>query len=207
MKGIAMARAPQDDQTRTESLTERPEPASTPPPAAGTVGAIGTSVKEGVVQSLRGVDEVEAEAFNVVRDTVSNAIRTTGVVANDVITVTRDVARGAIQATEETGNQLLGATRNVAKEFVRDVTDVGTDVGTLASSAAEGVVNTAARLGGGAVSAVRDLGVAAATGVKDIAVAILPRRTEQVASTSGEPAQTRPTRSDTGPRGSAARSE
>jgi hypothetical protein len=171
MKGIAMARPAQDDQTRTESQAERPEATSTSPPIAGTVGAIGTSVKEGVVRSLRGVDEVEAEAFTVARDTVSNAIRTTGAVANDVITVTRDVARGAIQATEETGNGLLGATRNVAKEFLRDVTDVSTDVGTLA------------------------------------AVAILPRRTEQSASTAGEPAQTRSARSDTSPRGSAARSE
>ncbi len=54
-------------------------------------GKAGTAVKEGVINSLRGLDEIEAEIVSLVRNTLSNALRTTGAVADESLSVTRDV--------------------------------------------------------------------------------------------------------------------
>ena len=39
----------------------------------GGIGKAGTAVKEGVVSSLKGINEIEAEIVSLVRNTVSNA--------------------------------------------------------------------------------------------------------------------------------------
>ena len=40
-----------------------------------TIGKVGTSVKEGVVSSLKGINEIESEIVSLVRNTVSTTLR------------------------------------------------------------------------------------------------------------------------------------
>ncbi|HXX82137.1 MAG TPA: hypothetical protein VEI46_11350, partial [Thermodesulfovibrionales bacterium] len=54
------------------------------------ISKVGTSVKEGVVSSLKGINEIEAEIVSLVRNTVSNTLRATGSVANEAVTITKD---------------------------------------------------------------------------------------------------------------------
>lgn len=63
----------------------------------------GTTMKEGIVNSLKGINEVEAEIVTLARNTVSQTLRATGDVAKEGLSVTTDVVKGAIQATEEVG--------------------------------------------------------------------------------------------------------
>ncbi len=98
-----------------------------------TMGEAGTAVKEGVVSSLKGINEIEAEIVSLVRNTVSNTLRATGEVATESVTITKDVVIGAIQATEEVGTGLILSTKSVAKGIVMGVSDVGGDVIIIAS--------------------------------------------------------------------------
>ena len=60
---------------------------------AEAIGKAGTTVKEGIVSSLKGINEIEAEIVSVVRSAVSSTLRTTGDIANETIKVTTDVTR------------------------------------------------------------------------------------------------------------------
>lgn len=59
--------------------------------ATGGLGKIGTTVKEGVVMSLKGINEIEAEIVSLARNTVSSALRATGDIAGEGINITKDV--------------------------------------------------------------------------------------------------------------------
>ena len=74
--------------------------------SAQDIGKAGSAVKEGVVSSLKGINEIEAEIVSLVRNTVSNTLRATGAVADEAVGITKDVVKGAIQATEEVGQHL-----------------------------------------------------------------------------------------------------
>jgi hypothetical protein len=67
------------------------------------IGKAGTTVKEGIIGSLRGINEIEAEMVSLVRGTISNTLRATGAVTSESVDLVRDVVKGAIQATEEIG--------------------------------------------------------------------------------------------------------
>jgi hypothetical protein len=58
----------------------------------------GTTMKEGIVNSLKGINEIEAEIVTLARNTVSQTLRATGDVAKEGFGVTTDVIKGAIQA-------------------------------------------------------------------------------------------------------------
>ena len=73
------------------------------------IGKTGTAVKEGIISSLKGLNEIEAEIVSLVRNTVSNTLRATGEVAGESLSVTKEVLKGAITATEEVGT---GVTSN-----------------------------------------------------------------------------------------------
>jgi len=60
-------------------------------------------VKEGVINSLKGLNEIEAQIVSLVRSTGSVTLRETGSIAGEATAVTKDVVKGAIQATEEVG--------------------------------------------------------------------------------------------------------
>src|SRR3989304_9382084 len=46
------------------------------------IGHVGTSVKDGIVSSLKGINEIEAEIVSLVRNIVSNTQRARGAEAN-----------------------------------------------------------------------------------------------------------------------------
>jgi hypothetical protein len=48
------------------------------------LGKAGTAVKEGIIRSLRGINEIEAEMISLVRNTVSNTLRATGAVTGEI---------------------------------------------------------------------------------------------------------------------------
>ena len=111
------------------------EDAHNVPGRGGTIGSVGTAVKEGVVGSLKGLNEVETEIVNLVRSTVSQTLKATGEVAMDSVAVIRDVVTGALQATEEVGIGLIVSTKSVTKGVVLGVRDVGGDVLSVAHQA------------------------------------------------------------------------
>jgi hypothetical protein len=53
--------------------------------ASEAVGKAGTQVKEGIVGSLNGSNEIEAEIVTLVRSTVSNTLKASQAVANESI--------------------------------------------------------------------------------------------------------------------------
>lgn len=73
--------------------------------AKHTIGEAGSAVEECVISSLKGINEIEAEIINLVRNTVSNRHRATGSVVVDAVGITKDVIERAIQASEEVGTR------------------------------------------------------------------------------------------------------
>jgi hypothetical protein len=84
----------------TESETQESPPAGNTVSYAGKIGAAGAAVKSGIVNSLRGIDEIEAEIVSLVRDTISNSIKTSGALSTETVAMVHDVVQGAISATE-----------------------------------------------------------------------------------------------------------
>ncbi len=75
--------------------------------ALGEIGKAGGTVKAGIVNSLRGVDDIEAEIVTLVRHTVSNTLTATGQVATDAMVVVRYVAKGLTNTGCESYRTLL----------------------------------------------------------------------------------------------------
>jgi hypothetical protein len=61
------------------------------------IGSAGTAVKEDIVGSLKGLDEIETAIVNLVRSTVSQTLKATGEVISDSVAVTRDVITGTFR--------------------------------------------------------------------------------------------------------------
>ena len=124
--------------------TESKEPAG----LGETLGQAGTTVKDGIVGSIKGLGEIEGQMVTVARNAVADALQATGSVASETLNVSRDVIRGAIKASEEVGTGLIVTTKNVAKGIILGVADVGGDVQQAATQLLKGAVNGAAEVGG-----------------------------------------------------------
>jgi len=61
---------------------------------AESIGRAGLQVKEGIIGSLKGINEIEAEIVGLVRNTVSVALKASGSIAHESIDVTKDVIKG-----------------------------------------------------------------------------------------------------------------
>jgi hypothetical protein len=163
---------------RSTAMTEMMEQPQVTTGYAVQIGNAGATVKTGMVSSLRGIDEIEAEIVTLVRNTVSNSMRASGAVTQEGIATVRDVVKGAISATEEVGAGLVLSSKSVAKGVVMGMADVGGDVIGAATETARSAVKGAAEVGGdvamvarrtleGAVEAAQEIG----GNVGDIAVA------------------------------------
>ncbi|RPH83357.1 MAG: hypothetical protein EHM75_12130, partial [Desulfobacteraceae bacterium] len=53
------------------------------------IGKAGTSVKEGVVSSLKGINEIESEIVTLVRNTVSTTLRAGGSIVTESLSVAK----------------------------------------------------------------------------------------------------------------------
>src|SRR5208337_1859772 len=82
-------------------------------PSTEAIGKAGYAVKEGIISSLKGINEIEGEIVSLVRNTVSNTLRSTGSIAGEMVSVIKDVFKGAIQATEEVGTGLILSSKSV----------------------------------------------------------------------------------------------
>ena len=111
------------------------------------LGRAGTAVKEGMMGSLKGVNEIEAAIVSLVRNTVVDALRLTADVTGMSINLGADVTKGAIKAAEEVGAGLVLSTKGVTKGVIMGVSDVGGDVATVANRAVKGAVKGAAEIG------------------------------------------------------------
>jgi hypothetical protein len=83
--------------------------------AQADLGRAGTAVKEGVVRSLKGLNEIEAAIVNLVRNTVADALKLTADVTGMSINLSAEVIKGTIKATEEVGTGLVLSTKGVTK--------------------------------------------------------------------------------------------
>ena len=108
------------------------------PDQTQSLGQAGTSVKDGVVSSLKGINEIEAEIVSLVRNTVSTSLRATGFLAGESLKVTQEVVKGAFQATEEVGTGLILSSKSVAKGMVMGISDVGGDVVSMVDKPSKG---------------------------------------------------------------------
>lgn len=111
------------------------------------IGNTGAAIKDGIVGSLKGVNEIETQLVSVVGHTVSDTLQTTGTVAKDGLLVAKDVISGTVQAVTDVGTGLTNGVKNVAKGVVTGVNEVGGDVFNLAQQTAEGVISGVADLG------------------------------------------------------------
>ncbi|MGA2228563.1 MAG: MucR family transcriptional regulator, partial [Syntrophobacteraceae bacterium] len=112
-----------------------------------TIGEAGATVKEGVISSLKGINEIETQIVTLVRNTVSDTLKATGSMAVETVNVTKDVLQGTFKAAEEVGTGFLLSSRSVAKGIVMGVSDVGGDVLSVAKQVVEGTVKGAAEIG------------------------------------------------------------
>lgn len=120
------------------------------PESAGrkaSVAGVGQTVKEGVVETLKGLDEIESELIGLVRSTVSNALRASGAVAGDVVDVVREVVKSALSATSEIGCDAIVATKAVAKGAILGVADVGGDLIKASGETTRAAVEVASSIG------------------------------------------------------------
>ena len=104
--------------TEFEQQQAAPGAGGTKAGVGSVVGGTGRAVKDGIVSSLKGVNEIEAEIVTLVRDTVSNAVGATGSVSGEAVDVIRDAVKGAIQATEEVGTEIVKGGTPVTLSFV-----------------------------------------------------------------------------------------
>ncbi len=123
----------------------------------------GVMIKEGIVGSLKGINEIEAEIISLVRTTVCTTLRATGSVASDGIA--GDIVKGVLQAVEEVGAGLTLGVKSVAKGVIMGVSDVGGDICIAAHHAVKGAVSGAAEIGA-------DVGVVASRAVSGVIEAV-----------------------------------
>ena len=107
-------------------------------PPQEDLGRAGTAVKEGVVRSLKGLNEIEADIVSVVRSTVVDSLKLTADVTGMTLDMTSEVFKGAIKATEEVGTGLILSTKSVTKGIIMGVGDMGGDVMAVARSDRQG---------------------------------------------------------------------
>lgn len=107
----------------------------------------GTAIKDGLVGSLKGLNEIEAQLVSMVGNAVSDTLRTTGTVARDGLTIAKDVVSGTVQTVADVGTGLTNSAKNVVREVVTDMSEVGGDVLNVAQQAAKGVIAGVADIG------------------------------------------------------------
>src|SRR5262245_6190623 len=145
----------------------------------GILTNTGTALKEGVVGSLKGINEVEAEALHVIEQTAAGALNVTHTVAVDGLTAIKDVAGGMVQTLTDVGTGVTGGLKTVATSMVNGVNDVGSGVLTVGHHAARGMVSGAAEIGAdvGMVAMTTAQGVVGATQLIGGSVGTLARST------------------------------
>ncbi len=111
------------------------------------ITSTGTALRDGVVDSLKGINEIGTELVDLVGNTLSGTLRTTGVVARDGLSVAKDVVAGAVQTIADVGTGLTTHAKNVARGVVTGVGEVGGDVVDVAQQTVKGVITGVADLG------------------------------------------------------------
>ena len=83
-----------EEEITREEMAPKEEAAKGAEKTKERIGKAGSTVKEGIVGSLKGINEIEAEIVSLVRNTVSNTLQATGSVATEGVNVTKDVLKG-----------------------------------------------------------------------------------------------------------------
>ncbi|MEJ2070706.1 MAG: hypothetical protein P8X58_09930 [Syntrophobacterales bacterium] len=123
--------------------------------AGESLGKAGTKVKDGIVGSLKGIQEIETEIVNVTRQTnlVKGAVRGASEVGGDVALVARSAVSGVMEAAGQAGS----------------------NVGSATKAAVTGAMEAASSLSQTAITGVRDVLVTAVGGLKDVVAAMMPK--------------------------------
>ena len=66
-------------------------------PDASPAGDIGTTVTNGIISSLRGLNDIETEMVNLGRNTVSQTLQATGGVTTESLAVINNVVQAALR--------------------------------------------------------------------------------------------------------------
>jgi hypothetical protein len=86
----------------------------------GMLGSAGTAVKDGIVGSLKGLQEIESQIVSLAKNTATDVLKATGAVANETLNTSKDLIKGTISATQDVGTGLLTGVKSVAKGIRRN---------------------------------------------------------------------------------------
>lgn len=112
-----------------------------------TLSSAGAAVKDSIVGSVHGLNDIGTEIVSLVSHTVSNTVRQTGDVATTAVTVAGEVVKGTMKTTEAVGTGLIGSSTTVGQSLVTGVRDVGSEVLALGRQAVQGTVTGVAEIG------------------------------------------------------------
>ncbi|HXG18525.1 MAG TPA: hypothetical protein VNN62_05560 [Methylomirabilota bacterium] len=107
----------------------------------------GAAVRDSLVGSLKGIQEIETAAIGVIERAAGETFKAARTVAVDGMGAIKDVTNGALQALTDVGSGLMGGARRLSTDFMAGVSDVGGEVLTTVHRAARGMVSGAAELG------------------------------------------------------------
>ena len=69
----------------------------------GIIGELGTKVKDGIIGTLKGVDEIYDAIFGTVRDNVVDALKGAGDVSSAAMGSVEEIVTGAIEGVTNVG--------------------------------------------------------------------------------------------------------
>jgi hypothetical protein len=173
------------------------------------------SVAEGVVRSLSGLRDIEAEIVDAARGAVSDTTGATHAIAGDLFEDLGCVVEGTIQATRESeigrrlslkgvaqgivmgvsdlGGDVARAARQMVARAVREADAIGADTGAAAQKCIEGVVAGAREIDADVAALTRqsiDGAVAAAEAIGPAAVHSVEMRLARFAGEDQDPGKT-----------------
>lgn len=114
------------------------------PPA---LGATAISVRDRIVDTVRHIDQNEAEVVAEVRRAIAEGLRASGALVAETALLIEEVVRGAVAATLQAGTGMLVTVKAVAKGVVLGVSDAGGDVLAAALATTRSAVQAAAAAG------------------------------------------------------------
>jgi len=134
----------------------------------GTLAEAGAVVRDSMVGSLKGIQEIETAAISVIERAAGDTFKAARTVAVDGVSAIKDVTNGALQALTDVGSGLAEGARRLSTDFMAGVSDVGGEILTTAHRTARGVVSGAAELGADVGTVARNTTLGVVGGAQEV---------------------------------------
>lgn len=87
------------------------------------------SVKDGVVNTVKGAGNVTSAAVDVIGQTAGSAVKSAAEVAGDIGTATKNLVGGAVEGAKELGVDAMKAVSTTATEALKAAGEIGSEAG------------------------------------------------------------------------------